>query len=445
LIFFSARMADRSCVSVPRESTLGKPEDTMTRHAARINTTESHNTNHHEAEDLFYDSQIAPWRQDFFSDARLVERRPQRHHDWDARLLESYNIFHYTSPRSEVGEITLEDLRDRLKRQATVDEPVDHFQSLQQLAVEFTPRTVEAYWVGQPQTRYMLHHNAAEQMAHQVLPPGFLNGLLRLSQLDDVGARLATLSWKRFAAEFDGDARMLRISNMRVKGKVRPVIRAALSQRYCEYSNIQMVEDVLQECKSLRNYRVVDANLHDDGLYVRLIDPNDVVDLDKPVKMIALKNSEVGRGSVAIEGGIYRLVCTNGMLRSDQAAMHRWSHLGSADRMRGRMLGALNEVLAVAAGTVQNYYSALEVEIDDLLGWMERELGVRGNQQSRIVTALNHRTTTPGNTLASVVDAITLDAQRYHRPERRREQEKLAQQALYQGLSTARDGRIRAA
>ena len=169
-----------------------------------------------------------------------------------------------------------------------------------------------------------------------------------------------------------------------------------------------------------------------------------MVDLDKPVKMIALRNSEVGRGSVAIEGGIYRLVCTNGMLRSDQSTMHRWSHLGSAHRMRGRMLGALNAVLAVAAGTVQHYYSALEVEIDDLVGWMESELGVSGRQQSRIVTALNHRTTTPGNTLASVVDAITLDAQRYHRPERRREQEKLARQALYRGLSTARDGRIRA-
>lgn len=416
-------------------------------HAAR---TDAHTRFNHyddsyqEAEDLFYEKQIAPWNHDFFTDARLVERRGHRHH-WNDRLLASYNIFHYTTQRSEVGEVTLEDLRDRLKRQAAVDEPVDRFQSIQQLALEFTPRSIEAYWVGEPKNRYLLHQTAAEQLAHQVLPASFLHGLLHLSSLDEVGARLATLTWKRLSAEHRGEARMLRVSNMLVDGKVRPVIRAALSQRYCDYSNVRMLEDVLTECKELRDYRVVDANLHDDGLFVRLIDPSDVLDVNKPVKMVALRNSEVGRGSVTIEGGIYRLVCTNGMIQTNRNALHRWSHLGSPDKMRGRMLGALNEVLAIAAGTVQNYQSALEVELDDLVGWMESALGVTGKQQNRIVTALHHRTTTPGNTLASVVDAITLDAQRHHRPERRMDQEHLAQRALTLGLAAARRGRIHAA
>jgi hypothetical protein len=312
----------------------------------------------------------------------------------------------------------LEEVRDYLRKLATLQDATDYERTLNQLHVSFangrmigqfmTPKGLDA------DVMYFTDHGAG-QVASEVLPSRFFGGLKQLSALDAQGEKLATMSWAKFAqSRQEPPVRLVRTVKMKVDQDIRRVVRSCHSQGYAPYSNLEFVEDLLQNAGEFAQLPVLDWRVTDSGMRLRFsADPMDRVEVNKPMTMVEAWNSEVGRRRVGLRGGQFVLKCTNGMGHWSDKTEYNWIHRGDSERIRRGVQQAFVNLQTTAQGVVDAYNEALNVEIDNAFLWMEQELD--GKVPDRVVRsaqqALNHPTTAPGGLLASVVDAITLVAQ----------------------------------
>lgn len=106
-------------------------------------------------------------------------------------------------------------------------------------------------------------------------------------------------------------------------------VRAILSDRYQRLDNLELAHRVLKVLKENPLWAVGSCEVTETFLYIKVVsdklkaevEPGDVVQAG-----FVVSNSEVGLGCVKIEPLIYRLVCSNGMIRQELA--HRKYHVG---------------------------------------------------------------------------------------------------------------------
>ena len=350
------------------------------------------------------------------------------------------------SKGSKPGQLVtfhLEEARDYLRKLTAAQNPVDHDRSLNQLHIGFSNGHMEGRFMNQKgldETRYLLTETGAQHLAKEVLPTRFFSGLKELARMDETGEKLATMTWAKFGAKADSP-RMLRTVNVSVNGQSHRAIRSCHSQGYAPYSNLQFVEDLLDNAGDFAQYPVLDWKVSDSVMRLRFAGCGETgIELNKPVPMLECWNSEVGMRRVGLRGGMFKLVCTNGCGHWDDKKEFSWIHRGDSSRIQNGVKNAFEDLLVSAKGVVNAYQQALDVSVDDMFAWMEREMN-KGEASTRQViaaqTALNHPTTTPGATLASAVDAITLIAQDESDLIASYELERLAAEILRRGLSQA--------
>ena len=344
----------------------------------------------------------------------------------------------------------LEEARDHLRRLSALQDAEDHERSLDQLHVSFTNGHMEARLLnrnGIEDAPMLVTDVGAGQLARDVLPSRFFGGLRDLATMDPHGEKLATMAWAKFATKAS-KPRLLRTINVTVDKQVRRAVRSCHSQGYAPYSNLQFVEDMLSHAGEFASLPVLHWTVTDSVMRIRFAGcEGGQIELNKATPMIEAWNSEVGLRRVGLRGGMFKLVCTNGMGHWDEKKEWNWIHSGNADRIQVGVRSAFEDLLVSARGVVDAYQTALDTSIDDAFRWMEMEMG-RGEVSQRTVVAaqmaLNDPTTTPGGKLASVVDAITLIAQEEGDLIQQYELEKLASSILRRGLSESlrNEGRI---
>jgi hypothetical protein len=346
----------------------------------------------------------------------------------------------------------LEEVRDYLRQLEDRQQPKDHERGLDQLHVSFAGKHMSARFLhrdGIDKEEMLLTEYGAQQVAREVLPARFFSGLKDLACIDADGEKLATMTWAKFAAQQRGP-RLLRTMNMNIAGPGRPacvrrVLRSCHSQSYTPYSNLQFVQDILDNATDFANRPVLNWHLSDTALRLRFAGCDTAqVELKTPIPMIEAWNSEVGLRRVGLRGGMWRLICTNGMGHWDEKREWSWIHRGDATRIRDGVSGAFEDLLVAARGVVSAYQQALSISIDNAFAWMEAELS-RAQMPDRAVQAaqlaLADPTVTPGANLASVVDAITLIAQNEVDVFDQYEVERAAAQVMARGLAAgARNG-----
>jgi hypothetical protein len=349
--------------------------------------------------------------------------------------------------RGSLTTLHLEDVRDHVKLLAQKQEPLDHERSFSQMHVSFTGGRVTARLLSRDGAgeEMLVSRNAFSQMSAELLPARFGGGLLDMAALDGDGEKLATMAWAKFA-RLDEKPRLFRTVNMKdpVTGRVTRMLRSQHSQGYGTYDNLRFVEDLLANATDLRDLPVAQFNLSDAGMRLRFIGvPREEVQLRTPVPMIEAWNSEVGRRRVGLVGGQWKLVCTNGMGSWDRKSEWHWRHYGEGDRIGRGVASAMEEIGTASSRVLEAYDKALSTGIDDAFAFMEQSM--RGTASTafiaRSIAALDHETTTPGRTLASVVDAITLEAQEEDLFTQA-DMEALAADVLRRGLAMANRERI---
>lgn len=364
-----------------------------------------------------------------------------------ARLVADRVLASKGAARGSLTTLHLEDVRDHVRTLASKQEPLDHERSFSQMHVSFTggrvtARLLNAQGAGE---EMLVSRNAFSQMSAELLPARFGGGLMDLAALDGDGEKLATMAWAKFA-RLDDKPRLFRTVLMKdpTDGSVKRMLRSQHSQGYGTYDNLRFVEDLLANASDLREMPVAQFNLSDAGMRLRFLGvPRDEVTLKTPVPMIEAWNSEVGRRRVGLIGGMWKLVCTNGMGTWDKKSEFHWRHYGEGDRIGRGVASAMEEIGTASSRVLEAYDKALSVGIDNAFAWMEQQM--RGEASTpfiaRAIAALDHATTTPGRTLASVVDAITLEAQEEDLFTQA-DMEALAADILRRGLARERDGRI---
>ncbi len=315
---------------------------------------------------------------------------------------------------------SLEGVRDYLAKLDALQDPRDHERSFSQLHLSYKGGRITGQFLGPNGVEgppMLVHKNAYQQISGSLLPPRFGTGLIAQSKLGGKGEQLSTLSYALFARDSDLP-RMFRVANVKDQdGTVHPCIRAQVSQGYARYSNLQFVQDLLDHAGDLAEMPVVDFRMTDLGFRVRFCDtPLDQIELNQPVPMFEAWNSETGSRTTGLNGGAWKLWCTNGCGTWESGKKFEWRHYGDPTRIREGVESACSEIRTQSNGVVEAYNMALDVAIDDAFAFLERELTrekATKEQIGKAQKALTHETTAPGGVLASAVDAITLMAQDY--------------------------------
>jgi hypothetical protein len=286
----------------------------------------------------------------------------------------------------------------------------------------------------------------AQQLSREVLPPRFFSGLRELAAMDTAGGKVATLAWAKFATK-QSTPRMIRTARMKVGNETRRVIRSCHSQGYTPYSNLEFVQDILDNAGAFANMPVMDWRVEDSAMRLRFAGcPASEIEPNKAIPMVEGWNSEVGLRRVGLRGGMWKLICTNGMGHWQDRTEYNWIHRGSAERIRKGVQSAFQNILTTANGVVAAYNDALKIGIDDAYRFMEAEL--EGKVPERVINdakaALKAPEVTPRGLLASVVDAITWVAQNEVEMLQQFEVERAAAEVLVHGRTIAlkHNGRI---
>ena len=343
------------------------------------------------------------------------------------------------------GQLTtlhLEEVRDYLRLLADKQEPLDIERSLDQLHVGF----INGHMAGQLLTpngvdpeKYVFSTNGASQMAKEVLPNGFFKGLREQAQFNEQGAKLATVNWAFFAAQYAKPRLVRTVKTRCADGEVRRMIRSCHSQGYGVYGNLQFVQDILDNAGEFRDLPVADFRVTDSVMRLRFLEGE--VTLDAPVAMYEAWNSEVGRRRVGLRGGMWQLDCTNGMGHWNEKTEYNWIHRGDPERIQNGVQDAFTNLRTSASGVVNAYKEAVDVRIDDAFQWLEEQMQRRGASAARVESAkqgMTDPTSAPGLTLASAVDGITLIAQKETDLLEQYDLERMAADLLNRSLNKAR-------
>lgn len=156
-------------------------------------------------------------------------------------------------------------------------------------------------------------------------------------------------------------------------------LRGVLSQSYQMLDNEHLL-DVLRPALQPR-YRVDWFGLSDEALHLRIVDPaltRDVLPGDGLSAGVHISNSEVGKRSVTVDAVVYRLVCSNGLIRLVKGkSLLRQRHIHiSAPLFEVALEDAVAEAVQTAGAFVEQMQAATKQPVRDVEKTLER-LGIR--------------------------------------------------------------------
>ena len=207
-----------------------------------------------------------------------------------------------------------------------------------------------------------------------------------------------------------------------VPGRARQIVTAVLGHQYRSYDDVDFVSDLVEQVPTGMKLEVINAWRSSDGLRVRTRLGDEEPEVAVPFPMVEFRNSEVGSGAAMLRGGLFTLHCTNGMHSWDDWAVERWPHRGDMSRVSDEIATAIQKVHVGALTTLSRYergrLQVVASSPEGLRAWLEdrqRHYRLTGKLIDRTLLAIEDPTTSRTEsgdfTLASVVDAVTLQAQ----------------------------------
>ena len=132
----------------------------------------------------------------------------------------------------------------------------------------------------------------------------------------------------------------------------------------------KQVLDSLMPLVSGGGYGVGLTQLTDESFHLRLVQPTiyrDVLPGDRLCVGIHISNSEVGLRACTVDALVYRVICSNGLIRKvNSRSLLRQRHLFVSSEKFAALLGeALREALVVAAGFLEQMALAVRTPVPD--------------------------------------------------------------------------------
>jgi len=279
---------------------------------------------------------------------------------------------------------------------------------------------------------------AASQLCSQLgIPAGYFRRCPRHLQ----EAQFA--HWCHYAMAHDDDGLprhdlLARREHWLLRGK-NAALRGVLSARYAKLDNGQLLDCLLPLIDE--RFQVSWHAVTDESFHLRLVDPalsQDILPGDRLLAGIHVGNSEVGKRSVSIDAVVFRLVCSNGLIRVvNGKGLLRQRHVSwDPPRFQERLSKAISRALVEGAAFLSRLVATTRVPVPDIEDAL-LALGERWN------LSLGTRQTVKVNLLAmpaahqeslwGLVNAVTQAAQGLA-PDERYDLEALAGTLAEQGL-----------
>lgn len=213
-------------------------------------------------------------------------------------------------------------------------------------------------------------------------------------------------------------------------------VRGVLSNKYavCDSHEIlQVVDDALD----LSNYKIKGSYLNEERLHVRLIGREMLpIEGEDLFAGLFIDSSDVGRSILTVKFGIYKQVCTNGLVIARAGGtLFEQKHIGiSADEFHQGLVASLSrvdELTEYAIGSIQrtreryNHWSATseyEDDIKEFISYIRQQTNLSQDGASKVIDLMN---TKYEDTRWGLINSITEVAQDYTL-ERRLELERIA-------------------
>jgi hypothetical protein len=157
---------------------------------------------------------------------------------------------------------------------------------------------------------------------------------------------------------------------LRAKGET---LRAVLSDRYTPLDNRMLLDSLFRTLPS--NLEVQWLSLDDESFHLRIVDPKlgrDVFPDDRLTAGIHIANSEVGRRSVTVDALVYRMVCSNGLIKLVKGkSLLQQRHVAVS---QPHFVALLRQGMAQALSTANAFLSQMERATALPLGDVEAEM-----------------------------------------------------------------------
>lgn len=168
--------------------------------------------------------------------------------------------------------------------------------------------------------------------------------------------------------EFSEHANTLLQSKSEEEVLVRSVgdsVRAILPTDYAVYDNLQLFEKLASFGDRLPAYKINILKTTDCFNVFNITYGKALVEKDETYPMVRVSNSEVGLGDFTVEMGLFRLICTNGLVRKDRDYGYlRWSHqLKTAHQLNAFIENALEKGLTRCIDMQNKFEKAREEKI----------------------------------------------------------------------------------
>lgn len=218
--------------------------------------------------------------------------------------------------------------------------------------------------------------------------------------------------------------------------------RAFMSDRYGIYDN-DFISDILYENFGNRNVDVVGQSFSDSYMNcrIRLLDSYynaGTKQKDDPLYMgIHITNSEIGLSSISMSLVVYRLVCTNGLIREEKSQILRQKHIGngieSRDEIAERLTLAFEYAEKNGRGMMEEFsetqHETIEMPMENIQ-YLSRS---RGYSQKFTESVEQNFLEEKNNTRYGLINAFTASARNLNF-EQRLDVEKFAGSLIYANL-----------
>jgi len=193
-------------------------------------------------------------------------------------------------------------------------------------------------------------------------------------------------------------------------------LRGVLSSRYAKLDNAALLDTLLPIVGGTR-YQVGLAQLTPESFHLRLIDPliaRDVLPDDRFLVGVHIANSEVGLRAVTVDAIVYRLVCSNGLVRrvNSRSLLRQRHYQVSEPRFADLLAQAVQEAVTVAAGFIEQMALAARTPLpnpEGALALLGQVWSLSQATQEQVRFALYAEK--PEGTLYALVNSLTLASQ----------------------------------
>ncbi len=194
-------------------------------------------------------------------------------------------------------------------------------------------------------------------------------------------------------------------------------LRAILSERYSPLDNPELLKCLAPFWQE--HFRVDWFALGDESLHLRVIDPALVMEglpQDDLMAGVHISNSEVGKRAVTVDAMVFRLVCSNGLIRQVKGkSLLRQRHIHiTHKRFHEQFEGAVREGMNIAAGFMSQLALTARQPVQDVEETLKR-LGERWHLgqgvQEMALHAMRQEARTVQETVYGLVNGLTRAAQ----------------------------------